>query len=108
MIDFHNPSRELGLLLPLFEGRGRCGASLRKQAVAVAFCILLPALISPAHAQFDLAGKTVTLAISTPAGGGYDLYGRLVARHIGRHLPGNPLIVSQNMPGAGSLIAANW
>lgn len=50
----------------------------------------------------------MTLAIATPAGGGYDLYGRLVARHIGRYLPGLPTVVPQNMPGAGSLIAANW
>jgi tripartite-type tricarboxylate transporter receptor subunit TctC len=56
----------------------------------------------------DLSSKTVTLAIATPSGGGYDLYGRMVARHIGRYLPGNPTIVPQNMPGAGSLIAANW
>ena len=61
------------------------------------------------HAQsLDLSGKSVTLAIATPSGGGYDLYGRMVARHIGRYLPGNPTVVPQNMPGAGSLIAANW
>jgi tripartite-type tricarboxylate transporter receptor subunit TctC len=48
--------------------------------------------------------------IATPAGagGGYDLYGRLVARYLGAYLPGNPTLVAQNMPGAGSLIAANW
>src|SRR5262245_26823889 len=63
--------------------------------------------VTPARAQ-DLSGKTVTLAIATPSGGGYDLYGRLVARYIGRYLPGNPIVVPQNMPGAGSLIAANW
>src|SRR5262245_64813248 len=63
--------------------------------------------VTPARAQ-DLSGKTVTLAIATPSGGGYDLYGRMVARHIGRYLPGNPTVVPQNMPGAGSLIAANW
>src|ERR1043165_6519465 len=62
-----------------------------------------------AHAQqFDLAGQKITLAIATPSGGGYDLYGRLVARHLGAYLPGNPTVVAQNMPGAGSLIAANW
>jgi tripartite-type tricarboxylate transporter receptor subunit TctC len=67
------------------------------------------ALAAPAHAQpVDLSGKTVTLAIATPSGGGYDLYGRMVARTIGRYLPGNPTVVPQNMPGAGSLIAANW
>src|SRR5437868_13987310 len=63
----------------------------------------------PLRAQkLDLSGQKVALAIATPSGGGYDLYGRLVARHLGRYLPGNPTIVPQNMPRAGSLIAANW
>src|SRR5262249_16207986 len=63
----------------------------------------------PVQAQkLDLSGQKITLAIATPSGGGYDLYGRLVARHLGNYLPGNPTIVPQNMPGAGSLIAANW
>jgi len=71
--------------------------------------IAVMSLCAPAHAQkVDLTGQKVTLAIATPSGGGYDLYGRLVARHLGDYLPGNPTIVPQNMPGAGSLIAANW
>jgi tripartite-type tricarboxylate transporter receptor subunit TctC len=53
-------------------------------------------------------GKTVTLVVGYGPGGGYDVYARLVARHIGRHIPGNPTIVVQNMPGAGSLRAVNW
>jgi tripartite-type tricarboxylate transporter receptor subunit TctC len=61
------------------------------------------------HAQkVDFSGQKITLGIATPAGGGYDLYGRLVARYLGSYLPGNPTLVPQNMPGAGSLIAANW
>jgi len=84
-----------------------------KDACTLARCVaaftLAAALTAPVHAQtLDLSGKTVTLAIATPSGGGYDLYGRMVARHIGRYLPGNPTVVPQNMPGAGSLIAANW
>jgi tripartite-type tricarboxylate transporter receptor subunit TctC len=67
------------------------------------------ALGDPASAQkIDLSGQKVTLAIATPSGGGYDLYARLVARFLGAYLPGNPTIVPTNMPGAGSLIAANW
>src|SRR5262245_7897711 len=68
----------------------------------------MPAEVLAQAQPVDLTGKTVTLAIATPSGGGYDLYGRMVARHIGRFLPGNPTVVPQNMPGAGSLIAANW
>ena len=67
------------------------------------------AALTSSHAQpIDFAGQKITLVIATPSGGGYDLYGRLVARHLGRYLPGNPTIVPQNMPGAGSLIAVNW
>ena len=50
-------------------------------------------------------GKTVTILVGFSAGGGYDLYARLLGRHIGRHIPGNPGVTVQNMPGAGSLKA---
>jgi len=53
-------------------------------------------------------GKQMQLVIGHEPGGGYDLYGRLVGRHITKHLPGNPRIVPQNMVGAGSRVAANW
>ncbi len=53
-------------------------------------------------------GKTVTLTVGYSAGGGYDTYARILARHMGRHIPGNPAIVVQNAPGAGSLKAANY
>ena len=80
-------------------------AAVRGGALAAA----LAAWTGAGFAQkVDLAGQKVTLAIATPAGGGYDLYGRMVARFLGAYLPGNPTIVPQNMPGAGSLIAANW
>src|SRR5258708_3121954 len=82
-------------------------ARILLQAVVAA---LLAATAGPAPApaqKIDLAGQKVTLAISTPSGGGYDLYGRLVARYLGRSVPGNPTSVPKNMPGAGSLLAAN-
>ena len=64
--------------------------------------------IAGASAQApSLAGKTVTVIIGFGPGGGYDLWGRVVARHIGKHLPGNPTVIAQNMPGAGSFNAAN-
>jgi tripartite-type tricarboxylate transporter receptor subunit TctC len=53
-------------------------------------------------------GKTVELYIAYSAGGGYDLYARMVARHIGKHIPGNPQVVAKNMEGAGGLRLANW
>jgi tripartite-type tricarboxylate transporter receptor subunit TctC len=53
-------------------------------------------------------GKTINLAIGFSVGGGYDLYARHLARHIGKHIPGNPTILPQNMAGAGSLRAANF
>jgi tripartite-type tricarboxylate transporter receptor subunit TctC len=52
--------------------------------------------------------KTVTVIIGYTAGGSYDLYGRMIARHLGRHIPGAPTVIAQNMPGAGSLKAANY
>ncbi len=54
------------------------------------------------------AGKQVRMVIGFGPGGGYDRWGRNLARFMGRHLPGNPTIVPQNMPGAGSIVALNW
>ena len=54
------------------------------------------------------AGKTVTLIISTGSGGGVDTNARIVARHLGNHIPGNPTVVPKNMTGAGHLQAANY
>ena len=53
-------------------------------------------------------GKTVTIVVGFEPGGGYDAYMRLIARHMGDHLPGQPKIIVQNMPGAGTRVAANW
>ncbi len=53
-------------------------------------------------------GKRIKIVSSSEPGGGYDTYARTVARHIGRHIPGNPKLLVQNMPGAGGVVAANW
>jgi len=53
-------------------------------------------------------GKTVSIVVGYTAGGGYDTYARLVARHLGKYIPGKPTVIVQNMPGAGSLVAANY
>src|SRR5947209_18654861 len=80
-------------------------------AMSLPIVTLAIALASPAQAQSVeefYKGKTVNLIIGYSVGGGYDLYGRLLARHIGRHIPGRPNIVPQNMTGAGSLGAAQY
>jgi tripartite-type tricarboxylate transporter receptor subunit TctC len=81
-------------------------AKLRSGAMLLAVLTWLspPAFAQPAE---PLAGKTVTLIIGFGPGGGYDLWGRTVARHIVKHLPGGPTVVPQNMPGAGSYVAAS-
>ena len=69
---------------------------------------VLAAASTPAAAQAPtLAGKAVTMVIGFGPGGGYDSWGRVMARHIGKHLPGNPTVIPQNMPGGGSFNAAN-
>src|SRR6266699_4371908 len=67
-----------------------------------------PTTALAAGAEEFYKGKTVNLIIGYSVGGGYDLYGRLLARHIGRHIPGRPSIVAQNLTGAGSLRAAQY
>ena len=80
----------------------------RCKRCALPLGILTALAVTPALAQApSLAGKNVTMVIGFGPGGGYDLWGRVVARHIGKHLPGNPSVVPQNMPGAGSYNAAN-
>jgi tripartite-type tricarboxylate transporter receptor subunit TctC len=87
-------------------------AHTRSVAIAaVVIACAAPALPSAAQAQSAAEfykGKNVDLLIGYSGGGGYDIYGRLLARHMSRHIPGNPTIVPRNMPGAGSLLLANW
>ena len=75
-------------------------------AVTVAILLLSPA--ANAAAEDFYAGKTIRVAVGFSAGGGYDTYARIVARHMGKHIPGNPTLVVENMDGAGSLMAANY
>jgi tripartite-type tricarboxylate transporter receptor subunit TctC len=75
-------------------------------AAALAILPLAPSLAESAADFYK--GKTVEMYIGYSAGGGYDVYARLVARHIGKHIPGNPTVIPKNMAGAGSLKLANW
>jgi tripartite-type tricarboxylate transporter receptor subunit TctC len=86
-----------------------CVTRLRACMVALAAALGASALcsVSAAAAEF-YAGKSVDLLIGAPPGGGYDIYGRTVARHIARHIPGHPNIVPKNMPGVGSARAAGF
>ena len=80
---------------------------MRVKAGTTLFTALLLGMSPSAFAQDFYAGKQVTIIVGSGVGGGYDLYTRLVARHWGRHIPGSPTFVVQNMPGAGSLVAMN-
>jgi tripartite-type tricarboxylate transporter receptor subunit TctC len=81
-----------------------------KRTVAIILLLAAwPACVSaqPSVEEF-YRGKRIDLIIGYSSGGTYDLYARLVARHLGQHIPGKPLIVPRNMPGAGSRTAATW
>ena len=81
-----------------------CGCVL-----AAALVTALPGSMARAQSPADFyKGKTVEFYIGYSVGGGYDLYARTIARHIGKHIPGNPTVVPKNMEGAGSLRLANW
>jgi tripartite-type tricarboxylate transporter receptor subunit TctC len=71
-------------------------------------CAAVPASALPAMAEDFYAGRQITLIVGAGVGGGYDHQARLVARHLGRHIPGNPAIIVQNMPAAGGLAATNY
>jgi tripartite-type tricarboxylate transporter receptor subunit TctC len=80
---------------------------IRKLFLAVLFLGLIGIFPASAPADEFYEGKTVRFIVGYRAGGGYDVYTRLIAHHMSRHIPGNPSLIVENMPGAGSLIAAN-
>nr|TFG53066.1 MAG: hypothetical protein E4H34_04190 [Hyphomicrobiales bacterium] len=77
--------------------------------LGLAALALQPSLPSSAQTPEEFySGKVVSLYIGYPAGGGYDVYGRVVAHHFGKHIPGHPTVIPVNMEGAGSLRLTNW
>lgn len=82
---------------------------LKASRCRIGALLMLAALTSAAstQAQDFYSGKTVRLVVGYAPGGGYDFYARLVARYMGKHIPGNPALIVENMPGAGSLASAN-
>jgi tripartite-type tricarboxylate transporter receptor subunit TctC len=77
------------------------------RGLAVLAALLGVASAASAQSAQPFTGKSVSMLIGFGPGGGYDLWGRTVARHIGKHMPGHPSVVPQNMPGAGSYVAAS-
>jgi tripartite-type tricarboxylate transporter receptor subunit TctC len=81
-----------------------------KGLLLLTFYLLNPLTVNfaPAYAQEPFyKGKTVRIIVGAAPGGGFDTYSRTIARHIGRHIPGNPTFIVENMPGAGFVIAVN-
>src|SRR6185503_3006229 len=84
------------------------------KAICMAASVLLASLLAlavPADAQpvADFyRGKTIEVYIGTSVGGGYDAYTRILSRHMGRHIPGNPVLVPKNMAGGGGIRLANF
>ncbi|MFN0074657.1 MAG: Bug family tripartite tricarboxylate transporter substrate binding protein [Chloroflexota bacterium] len=89
-------------------------AAPKPAASPAASPVASPAAVAPAAARVDpalasvWAGKNLNLIIGSSPGGGYDTWGRIITRHLGKHLPGNPTVVPQNMPGGVHRIATNF
>src|SRR5437660_1423805 len=102
----------MGGIRPTCRSHTRVGKMMfTRITLGLVLAILAAAQTDRANAQSVAdfyRGKTVTMLIGYTSGGGYDLYARVLSRHMGRHIPGNPTMVPQNMPGAGSLRVAGF
>jgi tripartite-type tricarboxylate transporter receptor subunit TctC len=83
------------------------GVAARSAALALLAACIAATARAQSPAEF-YKGKTVELYIGYTVGGGYDVYARLLARHMGKHIPGNPAVMPKNMEGAASMRLANW
>ena len=83
-------------------------SSARTGLIALSAALAATLSASPLSAADYYAGKTIDLLVGAPPGGGYDIYARVVGKHLSRHIPGQPNIVVKNMPGAGSAKAAQF
>src|SRR5215471_3225788 len=91
------------------------GTRLKEGAMAgllIRCCIVAAGVIGigagHAGAADFYAGKTITFIAGTDVGGGFSIYARAIAKHLPRFIPGNPMIVIRNMPGAGGAVASTW
>jgi tripartite-type tricarboxylate transporter receptor subunit TctC len=85
-----------------------CMRHLAACALLLAAAALQPATSAAQEGEDFYRGKTITIIIPIGPGGAYDAYARLIARHLGKRLPGNPTIIARNMPGGGGVIASNY
>jgi hypothetical protein len=93
----------------LLAGRARGFPAVTSGISGFILALLLPAQFARAQTPAEFyKGKTIELGISSSVGGGYDAYARMLARHIGRFIPGNPAVIPRNMEGAGGLRLANY
>jgi tripartite-type tricarboxylate transporter receptor subunit TctC len=79
-----------------------------RQIIAGALSLLATGGATAQTAADFYRGKTIVVTVAFPSGGGYDIYSRLAARYMAKYIPGSPTVVTQNMPGAGGIKAANW
>jgi tripartite-type tricarboxylate transporter receptor subunit TctC len=89
------------------------GGTMKTRRLALSIVVMIGALVAPSLASGQSVaefynGKQIKLILGTDPGGDYDQGGRLLARYLGRHIPGSPTIIAQNMPGAASVVAANY
>ena len=84
------------------------GTIFWRNTLAISVWLSSTLWVSPTLAQEFYKGKTIRLIVATTPGGGFDAYSRAIARHMNKHIPGNPTIIVENMPGAGMLIGTNY
>jgi len=81
---------------------------MRKRVFFATICAFIFLFSVSLDAATYYEGKTIRIVVGLSAGGGYDLWARTIARHLGKFIPGNPTVIVENMPGAGSIVAANY
>jgi tripartite-type tricarboxylate transporter receptor subunit TctC len=96
-------------LLSLIQEEKIMGWTIRRWLFPFCLIVLVNVPVFAALAQDNFfRGKTIRLIVGLAPGGGFDTYSRVIARHMGKHIPGNPAMIVDNMPGAASLLAANY
>ena len=93
--------------IALEAGHAQSDPLRRASRLLIAVARLAPRPRSPSRRAEFYRGKTVTLVVSSATGGGYDTLSRVIASHLGRHIPGTPQVVVRNMAGAGGIVATN-